>query len=239
MRTHSGYSDVFRCPTSRFICWNVQIKNLKFFINAPVTFLFICVSCLIETDWVKEQCFLRKVLASQVTCQGEGTLIHRAAAVTWIWRQAAALSSKQMCPVYTRLTPSLFVYTFMIVFPVLSDCTWSAASKTWLTKTSPTDPKHVWNYQSYSNSENRVNAAPVNCRQLVRDGAFWQFEKNTDDVQRLGAKLQRCGARERRCNHDRPELPDGGGAAEHPVCAEKGRQAEGGRGAESTVRGEL
>lgn len=58
-------------------------------------------------------------------------------------------------------------------------------------------------------------------------------------MQRLDAQSQRCGARGRRYSHDRPELPDGGGAGEHPVCAEKGRQAEGGRGAESTVRGEL
>lgn len=58
-------------------------------------------------------------------------------------------------------------------------------------------------------------------------------------MQRLDARSQPCGARGRRYNHDRPELPDGGGAGEHPVCVEKGRQAEGGRGAESTVRGEL
>lgn len=61
------------------------------FINTPVTFLLICVLCLIETDWMKEQCFLRKVSASQVTCQDKRTLIHRTAAVTWIWKQAAAV----------------------------------------------------------------------------------------------------------------------------------------------------
>lgn len=59
--------------------------------------------------------------------------------------------------------------------------------------------------------------------------------KDTHDVQRLGTQLQQHAATGQPDNHDRPELPHGGGAGDHPGSAEEGCQPEGSRGAESAV----